>query len=369
MGKMERLAIGLMDDAQLYAPALYCGFCPLKPLCGGIHCKASPLSCDEFCCGGLEGCTTVCRKHSDFLAQFAETGGLDLASLPEIPGPPVDLTAQIVPLIYHGSKRAKSFSEGNVSIRLGDLIDFKAKRARFADRAALCDAFKISVSTKIVVTGVDHDPSIERVWALGRHRATIFKDIATLGFSCVTTPNFSMILDVPRMDNMHAMQRIGILYCEMSEAGLPAALHINGRTDRDFERWSNFVSCRPYIGAISYEFITGSGLVSRLDRHLEWINSVIEEAGRPLRCILRGNPACLDKLHANAVPIYIETTSFVKSVKRQIPTRYGNQGLKWRTDPLIPRNDISAVLDANFLEVRKSLLSRYSAFATRQPDE
>jgi hypothetical protein len=54
-----------------------------------------------------------------------------------------------------------------------------------------------------------------------------------------TTPNYSLFVDRPRWDDLHAMKRIAIVHGEFLEAGMPGALHVNGRTDRDFERWRN----------------------------------------------------------------------------------------------------------------------------------
>jgi hypothetical protein len=213
------------------------------------------------------------------------------------------------------------------------------------------------------LTGVDHDPEVERIWALHEYRPAVFRGIASLGIACATTPNFSMILDVPRSDNLHAMKRIGILYNEMSQAGLPTAIHINGRTSRDFERWGDFLRARPYIGAISYEFITGSGLSGRLETHAEWLNAVRNAVGRPLACVVRGNPNCLELLSLSYTSVYIETTSFVKSIKRQAPLRLGNSRLRWSRNRSDSGKDVSHALQMNVGDMRETLIGRYSALA------
>lgn len=365
MHSVNAKAAALMDDATIYPAALGCMSCPLLEPCGGLHCKASPLACDEFCCGMKDGCTTVCRNHPEFLEQLAEVGGINLHNLPVVIGPSVALDADVVPLIYHGSKRSDAFSAPAIALRLIDLIDFKTNQCRYASRTDLCSALKINEACQIVLTGVDQDPSIERIWRLGSARASVFADIARLSIACATTPNFSMILDVPRTDNLHAMKRIGIVFNEMSEAGLAVALHVNGRTERDFEQWARFLEERPSIGAVSYEFITGAGLAARLPNHLHWLNRLIERANRPLVCIVRGNPACLDGLDARFTPVYIETTSFVKAIKRQHSMRFGNASLRWSTSFSQTSNDVSAELSSNFSEVRQSLLARHPSLASR----
>jgi hypothetical protein len=41
---------------------------------------------------------------------------------------------------------------------------------------------------------------------------------------------------VPRLDNLFNMKRIALVWSEIQREGMPCALHLNARTDRDFER-------------------------------------------------------------------------------------------------------------------------------------
>lgn len=52
----------------------------------------------------------------------------------------------------------------------------------------------------------------------------------------VTTPNYSLSIDQPRWDDLHSLKRIAIVHEEFLNEGLPAALHVNARTDKDWER-------------------------------------------------------------------------------------------------------------------------------------
>lgn len=359
MHKFAREVGALVDDPTRYSAALYCALCPLSGTCGGLHCKASPFGCDEFCCGGKLDCTLVCRRHPDFLARLAEVDGFDLETLPQISGPQIDMRPGVVPLVYHGSNRRSPLAADAVAMRLADVIDFKQGSARFDTRGALADYFKVSPYTKLILTGVDHDAEIEKVWHLAERRLSIFKSLARLGIATATTPNFSTILDVPRTDNLHSMKRIAILYIEMCTAGIPTALHINGRTDRDFQRWAIFIKNRLGLNAISYEFITGSGLKTRIGQHVTWLNAVAEHVDRPLLIFVRGNPGCLPDLNKRYTPVYIESTSFVKTIKRQLSFRFGNSGLRWMTSKLPIATDLSDRMQTNHDEVVGSLVNRY----------
>jgi hypothetical protein len=348
-----------MDDAKSYSAALYCSVCPLKEACGGLHCKASPLSCLEYCCGLPDGCTTVCPRNPAFIDQIAEVGGFDLGALAIAAGPPVMLNQKIVPMIYHGSKRTRPFLANTVALRLSDVINFRHGICRFHSREQLCAEFKLDPRCRIVLSGVDHDPVIERLWSLGVERFELFRTIALLGIACATTPNFSMVLDVPRSDNLHSMQRIAIIYSEMSSAGLPTALHVNGRTDYDFERWARFLQDHKSINALSYEFITGSGLDYRRNKHGDWLNGLIADSGRDVHLIIRGNPESLTVLDSKYTLTYIETTSFVKAINRQESVRSGNAKLIWNTSENADAFDVSGALEHTVHEVSESLSCRY----------
>ena len=58
------------------------------------------------------------------------------------------------------------------------------------------------------------DGPIERWWER-RERAVILTALKVLGIALVTTPNYSVLTDVPRTDNLHAMKRILLAWTEM----------------------------------------------------------------------------------------------------------------------------------------------------------
>ncbi|MGH7268007.1 MAG: hypothetical protein ACREMB_24585 [Candidatus Rokuibacteriota bacterium] len=80
----------------------------------------------------------------------------------------------------------------------------------------------------------------------------------------VTTPNFSLFADQPCWDDLHSIKRIALVHEEFLSEGLPAALHINARTDQDWERWRAYVAVRPEVTHIAFEFATGAGRAERI---------------------------------------------------------------------------------------------------------
>lgn len=356
-------ASSLYDDVNRYAAALGCHFCAVKDLCGGIHCRASLMDCYDHCCGGKSDCTIVCKFNHNFPIQHSEIAGFNLDNVPLTPCPPTEPMRSIATLIYHGSKRRLPVAESTVAFRLADLINFKEGTCRFKTRQCLNEHFGIDNSCKIIVTGVDHDERIEPIWKMEELRIGAFLAIAGLEIASISPPNFSTVLNVPRTDNMHSMKRIAIVHEEMCRAGLPAALHVNGRTETDFLRWAKYIKERAFIDTLSYEFITGSGLGERLKQHCDWLIMIRDMVGRDLNIVARGNPMCIDYLSQNYNVTYIETTSFMKAMKRQKPILRGNYGLRWMGESSGVSDCLSTYLQVNMNAIQIALRTRYTGLS------
>ncbi len=92
------------------------------------------------------------------------------------------------------------------------------------------------------------------------------------------------------------MKRIAIVHWEFLDEGLPAALHVNGRTETDFRRWAAFVADRPEITLLAYEFATGTGRAGRRGQHAAWLVDLARQVGRPLAIVVRGGADVLPAL-------------------------------------------------------------------------
>src|SRR3546814_7913507 len=113
-------------------------------------------------------------------------------------------------------------------------------------------------NARLVVSGEAREKKIERYWA-AKDSPAMLQQLAALDIALITPPNYSVLTDVPRTDNLHAMKRILMATVEMRQAGLPSALHANARTERDFERWGELIAERPEIQYLAFEFATGAG--------------------------------------------------------------------------------------------------------------
>lgn len=150
----------------------------------------------------------------------------------------------------------------------------------------------------------------------------------------VTTPNYSLFSNAPRWDDLHSMKRIALVHAEFQQAGLLSALHVNGRTKADFGRWGDLIAERPEITHIAYEFTTGAGRAERRNLHTRWLRGLAEHIGRPLTLVVRGGHELVPELaEAFAQVVILDTSAFMKAMKRQRAARRGNVGIEWLASP------------------------------------
>ncbi len=247
----------LRDDAELYAPSLGCG---------GLHTDAGVFDCNDFCSGeDRAACGAVCRNKPDqFFERYLEIGGLP----------------SVIPLIGHKYSRKTVLNEPVVAVPLYELFHMRSGQPHVRTRVELAARFRIPETATVVASGVDRDAKLEAWWAFA-DRALIMSTLRDLGIALVTVPNFSLFLNVPRPDNLHSMKRIALGWAELMAAGLPAALHLNARTDQDYARWMRFVRERPEVEiepsnsapALAYRAastgmsIVSAGSLTRQDAH------------------------------------------------------------------------------------------------------
>lgn len=351
----------LTDDPGANMLSLGCPSCPHFADCGGLHVEAHLIDCLSLCCGTPDACSRMCpNKPEQYVAQNREIGGFDLNTTPRAPARTSNLTGDVAELIYHGSRREALLRAPVVALRLADVVDYRNKRARFSNRLELCAAFRIDPTCKIVLTGVDHDARIEPWWSLGAARIPIIRSLVRLGVALVTTPNFSLVLDNPRPDDLHAMKRIAIVFAEFQQEGLSCALHPNARTTRDFERWAGFVAARPEVETLAYEFITGAGRIARRQFHLDGLALIAERAARPLDIVVRGDPHVIPLLRSYfREVVYIDTTAFMKAQKRRVAERVANDALDWNRMLTEPGTNLDRILQINVEEQSAFIRARY----------
>jgi hypothetical protein len=305
----------LHDDADQNPLAIGCITCPDRNVCGGLRIEAASFSCFDRCCGGLVVCDAVCPGRPEiFVERVREVGGLDLARVPAAPMRPFPAMPLVVPLIYSGASRTSYRGEA-VALPLARMLQRDARRVRFTSLEELASEFRFLPGATVVLSGTDRDKPLERWWGMERsgRRATV-RTLVNLGVGSATSPNFSLFTDRPRYDDLHSIKRIALVWQEMMDEGLPAALHVNARTETDWLRWTDFIVARPEVEALAYEFATPD----RADWHANRLVRLVKDVKRPLRLVIRGGRVVLPLLlQAFDKVTIVDTTAYLKTMKRK----------------------------------------------------
>ena len=315
--------------------SLGCAICPEWQICGGLRLETSLFDCLQFCCGDSEGCDRVCRNHPDYPDRVREIQTFDLRTVPRAEAVAAPKLPRVVPILYHRSGRTLLHVRRTVALPLCSQFDRRTGLPRFATHDALCNAFGIVSGSTILLTGTDRDPPLERWWELGEDgRRKIIRTMKKNGIGLVTTPNYSLFIDRPRWDDLHAMKRIASVCVEFLDEGLPAALHVNGRTEWDFRRWFNYISDRPEITHLAYEFTTGTGWAGRREQHAIWLSELAANVGRPLHIVVRGGLEVLPLLVRSFAEVTVlDASIFMKTINRQRAYPKSNSSLGWTKFP------------------------------------
>jgi hypothetical protein len=346
-------------NAELNMHSLGCAMCPERALCGGLQVSAPLFWCLDYCCGNPGDCGDkfVCPNNPHFVDRVREVRGFDLSTVERAPCLAVPRLPHVIPMLFHGNSREKPLASPAAALPLSAMFNRRDGGLRHTTRDALCATYAIDPGTQIVLSGTDSDPSLERWWAFGREvRRKLIRGFRDLGTVLVTTPNYSLFIKQPRWDDMHSMKRIGIVHSEFLNEGLPAALHVNARTDMDFQRWTEYIVARPEVRVVAYEFTTGTGWAGRREIHARWLAELGRAAGRSLHLVVRGGIELLPELMAAFERVsVIETSAFMKTIKRQRAVPVGNRRLAWLPSPTAPGEPLDSLFAQNLAAVLTSL--------------
>nr|WP_279331207.1 DUF4417 domain-containing protein [Solimonas fluminis] len=258
----------------------------------------------------------------------------------------------------HGSRRSTPLKLDAVAVPLAELLDRRSGAHRFGSRAELYDHFMLDDLTAVIASGTDEDKSIERVWGL-KDPAAFAKTLMNMGVSAVTSPNFSLFNDVPRWDNLYNMKRIALCWQQFQSAGLHSLLHVNARTDQDWNRWIEFIEARPEISGVAFEFGTGAGAQSREGWHRDQLCRLAQSISRPLELYVRGGLQVLGELRTafgNANIKMIDSRPFMKAMHRQAGEIAASGKLEWTPAPTAFGQELDDLLALNIFQCRLDVL-------------
>ncbi len=349
----------LVDDPDEAPLALACPQCVDFALCGGLHQRGGLLSCYDDCrCLDPASCTIVCRRNPHFIDHFREIDGFSLENVARVAPMPFPVLPRVLHRLRPTRRLKSRLPEQIVAIALSELFSVRDGALRFTSPESLAARYRLRSGTGILATGVDQDARIERWWELGS--LDLIQKIRTLGVVAVTTPNFSLTLDAPRTGDLDAMKRIATCWSNFMAAGLPAALHVNGRTEHDFRRWGEFISDRPEVDAIAFEFGTG-GRSRRGAWHSNQLQRLASVVDRDLALVVRGGRRYLaDLARAFHRLTVIDSGAHMKTVHRQHAV-WTERGLSWRSRPDFRGDPLDHLHTANRAAVERDLMSEMSS--------
>ena len=302
-------------------PALGCAGCRFKKPCGGMCVEAGDIDCLGECCGAPDVCVRACPKNPrGIVLAMREVGGtfdfdrvIPRADQLEPPALPNEIA-----LIDHRGSVAGPRALDWACLKLTAFFT-RDGRLRFADGVAMRGALGLDADTAILLSGIDQDADVEAWWGLGLvQRRLIIRAMPDFGIAMVTTPNFSLALTEVRPTQMHAMSRIAITHHEFITSDVPAALHLGAATERDYQRWAEFIAPRDEITHVAVDFSTGPARAERRDFHLDCLRALASRVGKPLQLIVKGRVDAIAPLaHSFAGVTYIDTTAFQKTMRRR----------------------------------------------------
>lgn len=315
--------VSTLKDISAAQPLLGCGNCADRNICGELHLRdtgALLLSCMEHCtCADAENCPFVCpRSTVNFFKRHDEVDGWDLDNIPPVRDLTLPRLPEWVPLFQGNLTGRRPWSgEPLIALPLTLALTGTGQTVRGRTSAELVRRYGARPSQGWVLSGTEDDPAVERIWQIP-DLSRVARQLAHAGAVLATTPNFSLVVDSPRYDNLHAMKRIAWAWYRMTQGGLCTALHLNGRTDHDFARWAAFVKKRPQVKAVAFEFLTGSATKESADLYVERLCRFASDCGRRLPLIMRGHAALSDKL-AGAFEriVLLDSSPYMRATKRR----------------------------------------------------
>lgn len=363
-----------IKDRSTKQPLLGCGSCLDRDRCGGLHVTnggATAMDCMSMCrCADPDSCDVVCPSApARFMRRFDEVHGFDLTVVPVAKPHTIPSLPELVPLLEGnvvGAQPSRALTHAAIPLSMavtGARLHTKPKGKRELEHS-----FGVAPRHGWIASGVEKDSRVERMWGLASPQR-VYAGMRRAGIVFATTPNFSTFADVPRHDNLHAMMRIAWTWYQMVEAGLPTALHLNGRTDHDFLRWAEFARRQPNLRAVAFEFLTGAEPLEDGQRYVNRLKQFAQHSGRDdLLLAVRGGVQWLPQLrHYFGQILVIDSGPYFKTVKRQRLVVNGEGKVGYQSHGTSTTAETHALLLHN-VHAKLSLHARTSQSAPLQPE-
>jgi hypothetical protein len=256
-------------------------------------------------------------------------------------------------LLHHANNWSGALPFPVVAIATRAVLSGRGSRygVRFKNREALLAQFGLRADASILLVSVAQDRHLERYWRWGKANG-IPEQLAALGVTGITVPNYSFFTDAPKDEHYYNLLRHHATANEFANAGIAVVPHFQALTDGDFRKWCDWFLAHPDVRHVSREFQCGNR-AAQVDQ-LARLQDVV---GRELHPIIVGGGRY-------AQPVFrrfrratlIDSNPFFKAMNR---LRYIDLGsrLDEVKQPIADKDEIGALLRHN--------LSTYAAFFTR----
>ncbi len=351
--------VEFLKDVGTGTTMLGCADCLDFQICGGLHLPAGTFhSCMSHCTCTEEQrseCDVVCpRKPRDLVRRIREVVTFDLNNIPKTNKLTLPNLPRYLPLVHGRSAAGKASHQDYLALPLSYALIGRGNQTRARTARELVARTGMHPRVGWVLSGTEDDRFVERFWGLA-NAGRIFEGMRKAGVVFATSPNFSLTNEVPRHDNLHAMKRIAWVWHQMQQAGIPTALHINGRTDRDFERWAEFANQRQAVKAVAFEFLTGA--LPRLDqeRYVGRLQHFAAKVGRKLHLVLRGPSTLVAQLRPHFAGVtFVDSSAYQRAVHRR--QAFLDERGQVRYEPVLTqrRSQVAALFAHNDHVMRKT---------------
>jgi hypothetical protein len=257
---------------------LGCQRCELLKPCGGT----TDFDCFANCCGDPSRCTLACPWAHNYVTVVQDAGGIDINRTWNIRHAQDDLPTYI-PHLHNGSGRSQSLSCPYVALTTFDVVSPRATRL-FQTPGELRQHFHIGPNAKILLLSIGKDNRLEHYWRFAEAR-NLAENLAQIGISHITAPNFSYPLDVPRPEHLVNRSRSLVAAEKLVAAGLSVVPHVNAFNQTDWDCWRDFLKNHPHISIVAQEFQTGLASRNRAEWHIWQLRDIEQALGRGLRLI------------------------------------------------------------------------------------
>ena len=350
----------LWHDGDMNTLSFGCNGCSYHHMCGGLCLDKAVFSCLDYCCEEPANCDFVCASNPRvFALRVREVRGFGLDNVARAPRLESPRLPFVVPIINDGNKRNRVFFAPTVCLSLYSVVSRYKRMKTRCDAFDVANHFGIPMDSSLILTGVAKDPLVEGWWSLGHRRLQTIRKLRDLNVQVVTTPNFSLFTNRPRWDDLHSIKRIAITHEEFLREGLPAALHVNARTDRDWERWTEYIESRDEVTHVAFEFTTGAGRMARIKWQTRQLVRLGRDVCQELHLVVRAAPLwVLRELSGSFGGVTVlDTNTFMKTIHRRMGVIGIDGKVRWLPCPTGRDEPLDALLAHNWSVVREAYFS------------